>query len=169
MTNQKTMAKAAWKGSGDSANEGDFKALLEKYGLNEFVGYTNNTYNSKILALLDENFKEVESLENQIGWVLLDKTPFYATSGGQNGDIGAIEFEGKNAVVLETSKFHNLNLSKVDVKEEKLSRNQDIEAVVINRHEIEKHHSATHLLQSALRMVLGDSVSQAGSLMMQIN
>lgn len=163
MTNQKTMAKAAWKGSGDSANEGDFKALLEKYGLNEFVGYTNNTYNSKILALLDENFKEVESLENQIGWVLLDKTPFYATSGGQNGDIGAIEFEGKNAVVLETSKFHNLNLSKVDVKEEKLSRNQDIEAVVINRHEIEKHHSATHLLQSALRMVLGDSVSQAGS------
>ena len=163
MTNQKTMAKAAWKGSGDSANEGDFKTLLEKYGLNEFVGYTNNTYNSKILALLDENFKEVESLENQIGWVLLDKTPFYATSGGQNGDIGAIEFEGKNAVVLETSKFHNLNLSKVDVKEEKLSRNQDIEAVVINRHEIEKHHSATHLLQSALRMVLGDSVSQAGS------
>ena len=163
MTNQKTMAKAAWKGSGDSSNEGDFKTLLEKYGLNEFVGYTNTTFNSKILALLDENFKEVESLENQIGWVLLDKTPFYATSGGQNGDIGAIEFEGKNAVVLETSKFHNLNLSKVDVKEEKLSRNQDIEAVVINRHEIEKHHSATHLLQSALRMVLGDSVSQAGS------
>ena len=163
MTNQKTMAKAAWKGSGDSSNEGDFKTLLEKYGLNEFVGYTNNTYNSKILALLDENFKEVESLENQIGWVLLDKTPFYATSGGQNGDIGAIEFEGKNAVVLETSKFHNLNLSKVDVKEEKLSRNQDIEAVVINRHEIEKHHSATHLLQSALRIILGDSVSQAGS------
>ena len=163
MTNQKTMAKAAWKGSGDSANEGDFKALLEKYGLNEFVGYTNNTYNSKILALLDENFKEVESLENQIGWVLLDKTPFYATSGGQNGDIGAIEFEGKNAVVLETSKFHNLNLSKVDVKDTKLNRNQNIEAVVINRHEIEKHHSATHLLQSALRMVLGDSVSQAGS------
>ena len=163
MTNQKTMAKAAWKGSGDSSNDGDFKALLEKYGLNEFVGYTNTTFNSKILALLDENFKEVQSLENQIGWVLLDKTPFYATSGGQNGDIGAIEFEGKNAVVLETSKFHNLNLSKVDVKDTKLNKNQNIEAVVINRHEIEKHHSATHLLQAALKMVLGDSVSQAGS------
>ncbi|WP_066405291.1 alanine--tRNA ligase [Aliarcobacter cryaerophilus] len=163
MTNQKTMAKAAWKGSGDSSNEGDFKTLLEKYGLNEFVGYTNITYNSKILALLDENFKEVETLENQIGWVLLDKTPFYATSGGQNGDIGAIEFEGKNAVVLETSKFHNLNLSKVDVKDTKLNKNQNIEAVVINRHEVAKHHSATHLLQAALKMVLGDSVSQAGS------
>jgi len=163
MTNQKTMAKAAWKGSGDSSNDGDFKTLLEKYGLNEFVGYTNTTFNSKILALLDENFKEVESLENQIGWVLLDKTPFYATSGGQNGDIGAIEFEGKNAVVLETSKFHNLNLSKVDVKDTKLNKNQNIEAVVINRHEVAKHHSATHLLQAALKMVLGDSVSQAGS------
>ncbi|AYJ78854.1 alanine--tRNA ligase [Aliarcobacter cryaerophilus] len=163
MTNQKTMAKAAWKGSGDSSNEGDFKTLLEKYGLNEFVGYTNITYNSKILALLDENFKEVETLENQIGWVLLDKTPFYATSGGQNGDIGAIEFEGKNAVVLETSKFHNLNLSKVDVKDTKLNKNQKIEAVVINRHEVAKNHSATHLLQAALKMVLGDSVSQAGS------
>lgn len=163
MTNQKTMAKAAWKGSGDSSNDGDFKALLEKYGLNEFVGYTNTSFNSKILALLDENFKEVETLENQIGWVLLDKTPFYATSGGQNGDIGAIEFEGKNAVVLETSKFHNLNLSKVDVKDTKLNKNQNIEAVVINRHEVAKHHSATHLLQAALKMVLGDSVSQAGS------
>ena len=163
MTNQKTMAKAAWKGSGDSSNDGDFKTLLEKYGLNEFVGYTNTTFNSKILALLDENFKEVETLENQIGWVLLDKTPFYATSGGQNGDIGAIEFEGKNAVVLETSKFHNLNLSKVDVKDTKLNKNQNIEAVVINRHEVAKHHSATHLLQAALKMVLGDSVSQAGS------
>ena len=163
MTNQKTMAKAAWKGSGDSSNDGDFKTLLEKYGLNEFVGYTNTTYNSKVLALLDENFKEVQTLENQIGWVLLDKTPFYATSGGQNGDIGAIEFEGKNAVVLETSKFHNLNLSKVDVKDTKLNKNQNIEAVVINRHEVAKHHSATHLLQAALKMVLGDSVSQAGS------
>jgi len=164
MNNQKAMAKAAWKGSGDTSNEGDFKQLLEKFGSNEFVGYNNTTYKSKIIALLDEHFKEVEILENDsTGWVLLDKTPFYATSGGQNGDIGAIEFEGKNAVVLETSKFHNLNLSKVDVKDTKLNKNQNIEAVVINRHEVAKHHSATHLLQAALKMVLGDSVSQAGS------
>lgn len=163
MTNQKTMAKAAWKGSGDISNEGDFKTLLEKYSLNEFVGYTNITYNSKVLALLDENFKEVQSLENQIGWVLLDKTPFYATSGGQNGDIGAIEKNGSNIMVIETSKFHNLNLSKIDVKNVKISQNEIVEAVVVNRYEIAKHHSATHLLQSALKMVLGDSVSQAGS------
>lgn len=163
MQNQKTMAKAAWKGSGDSANEGDFKSLLEKYGQNEFVGYTNITYSSKILALLDENFKEVQTLENAKGWVLLDKTPFYATSGGQYGDIGALEIDGSNIMVLETSKFHNLNLSKVDVKNIKISKNEIVEAVVVNRYEVAKHHSATHLLQSALKMVLGDGVSQAGS------
>ncbi|OCL83155.1 Alanine--tRNA ligase [Arcobacter porcinus] len=163
MNNQKSMAKAAWKGSGDALNEGDFKSLLEKYGQNEFVGYTNTTFDSKVLTLLDENFKEVDSLKNQKGWVLLDKTPFYATSGGQNGDIGALEFDGHNIMVLETSKFHNLNLSLLDVKDTKLTKNQSLLAVVINRNEVMKHHSATHLLQSALKMVLGDSVSQAGS------
>ena len=63
MTNQKLWQKLLGKGSGDSSNDGDFKTLLEKYGLNEFVGYTNTTFNSKILALLDENFKEVETLK----------------------------------------------------------------------------------------------------------
>lgn len=63
MNAQKAMAKAAWKGSGDASNDGDFKQLIEKYGINEFVGYNNVTYKSKILALLDENFKEVSTLE----------------------------------------------------------------------------------------------------------
>ncbi|RBQ31086.1 alanine--tRNA ligase [Arcobacter sp. FW59] len=163
MANQKSMAKAAWKGSGDSSNDGDFKELLEKYGLNEFVGYTNVTYKSKVIALLDENFKEVSSLQNQDGWAMLDKTPFYATSGGQNGDIGALEVQNGNIIVEDTSKFHGLNLSKISVKEAKISQNDIVDAVVIHRYEVAKHHSATHLLQSALKMVLGDSVSQAGS------
>ncbi|RBQ28857.1 alanine--tRNA ligase [Aliarcobacter vitoriensis] len=163
MANQKSMAKAAWKGSGDATNDGDFKELLEKYGLNEFVGYTNVTYKSKVVALLDENFKEVSSLQNQDGWAMLDKTPFYATSGGQNGDIGALEVQNGNIIVEDTSKFHGLNLSKISVKEAKISQNDIVDAVVIHRYEVAKHHSATHLLQSALKMVLGDSVSQAGS------
>lgn len=163
MNKQKSMAKAAWKGSGDSANEGDFKSLIEKYGQNEFVGYENITYQSKILAILDENFNEVETIENQTAWILLDKTPFYATSGGQNGDIGALEFNGENFMVEDTQKFHGLNLSKIQKNSTKLSKNSVVEAVVVNRYEVAKHHSATHLLQSALKMVLGDSVSQAGS------
>ncbi|GGD31395.1 alanine--tRNA ligase [Malaciobacter pacificus] len=165
MDEQKAKAKAAWKGSGDSANEGDFKQLIEKYGLNEFVGYENVSYKSTIVALLDENFKEVETLsKGTTGWVMLDKTPFYATSGGQEGDIGALEDGEHIAIIEETAKFHGLNLSKVNVENSEISRGEAVEAVVVNRYEVAKHHSATHLLQSALKMVLGDSVSQAGSL-----
>ena len=165
MNAQKAMAKAAWKGSGDASNEGDFKQLIEKYGINEFVGYNNVTYKSKILALLNENFKEVSTLEkNSTGWVMLEKTPFYATSGGQSGDIGALEDNKHIAIIEDTQKFHGLNLSKVKVANSNLSQNETVDAVVVNRYEIAKHHSATHLLQSALKMVLGDTVSQAGSL-----
>ncbi len=165
MNEQKAKAKAAWKGSGDSSTEGDFKILLEKYGVNEFVGYNNITYTSKIIALLDENFKEVTSLEKgTTGWVMLDKTPFYATSGGQNGDIGALEDNEHIAIISETAKFHGLNLSKVNVENSTINQGEEVEAVVVNRYEIAKHHSATHLLQSALKIVLGDTVAQAGSL-----
>jgi alanyl-tRNA synthetase len=165
MNAQKAMAKAAWKGSGDAANDGDFKQLIEKYGINEFVGYDNVTYKSKILALLDENFKEVKTLETaSTGWVMLDKTPFYATSGGQNGDIGALEDNKHIAIIEDTSKFHGLNLSKVKIEHSNINQGETFEAVVVNRYEIAKHHSVTHLLQSALKMVLGETVSQAGSL-----
>ncbi len=164
MNEQKAKAKASWKGSGDSATSGDFKVLLEKYGQNEFVGYEHTSYKSKIVALLDENFKEVTSLEKDSqGWVMLDLTPFYATSGGQEGDIGALEDDEHIAIVSETAKFHGLNLSKVKVAKSSLSQGEEVDAVVVNRHEVAKHHSATHLLQSALRMVLGESVTQAGS------
>lgn len=165
MNNQKAMAKAAWKGSGDTSNEGDFKQLLEKFGSNEFVGYNKTTYKSKIIALLDEHFKEVKILEkDSTGWVMLDKTPFYATSGGQNGDIGALEDNKHIAIVEETTKFHGLNLSKVKVVNSSLKQGESVDAIVVNRNEVAKHHSATHLLQSALKIVLGDTVSQAGSL-----
>lgn len=165
MNEQKAKAKAAWKGSGDASNEGDFKQLIEKYGINEFVGYDNITYKSRILALLDENFKEVQTLQkDSIGWVMLDKTPFYATSGGQSGDIGALEDNKHIAIIEDTSKFHGLNLSKIKVANSTLSQGETVDAVVVNRYEIAKHHSATHLLQSALKMVLGETVSQAGSL-----
>ena len=165
MNAQKAKAKAAWKGSGDTSNDGDFKQLIEKYGLNEFVGYENTAYKSRIVALLDEHFKEVSKLEKgKTGWVMLDRTPFYATSGGQTGDIGALEDNEHIAIVEETTKFYGLNLSKVKVENADICVGAKFDAVVVNRIEIAKHHSATHLLQSALKMVLGESVSQAGSL-----
>jgi len=165
MNAQRAKAKAAWKGSGDAATEGDFKSLLEKYGKNNFVGYEKTFESATIVTLLDEKFQEVETLNaGQSGWVMLDNTPFYATSGGQTGDTGTLKDNEDIAIVKETSKFHDINLSKVTVEKSALKKGQKVQAIVINRNEIEKHHSATHLLQSALKIVLGDTVAQAGSL-----
>lgn len=165
MSEQKAASKASWKGSGDDAKDGDFKILLEKYGKNNFVGYETTNNKTKIIALLDENFKEINELKcGQTGWVMLENTPFYAQSGGQEGDSGALEDNEHIAIVNETKKFFDLNLSKVTVEADNLSVGEIVDAVVVNREEIAKHHSATHLLQSALRMVLGENVAQAGSL-----
>jgi alanyl-tRNA synthetase len=168
MGEQKAKAKASWKGSGDSASEGDFKILLQKHGHNNFVGYQNLSYKSKIIELLDDDFNEIKNLQaNQTGWVMLNNTPFYAQSGGQVGDSGILELDGKLvAKISDTKKFFGLNLSKIKVLEaiDELHINLHVNATVKGRDEIAKHHSATHLLQSALREVLGDGVTQAGSL-----
>ncbi len=162
MDKQRTRAKAAWKGSGDEATSGDFKSLLEKFGENNFVGYDNTTYRSKVLALLSEDFVHVDTLHaKQIGWILLDNTPFYAQSGGQAGDTGTLT---NVANVLDTKKFHGLILSHIQTKES-LHVNDTVEAVVdMSRNEIQKHHSATHLLHASLFETLGSHIAQAGSL-----
>ena len=161
MNEQKARAKASWKGSGDAkAESGDFKELLEEFGENEFVGYDNLSWNSRILALLDENFKRVSSLNSGVGYALLDKTPLYARSGGQCGDTG---FVGKNEV-LDTTKHFGLNLAQIKVKEP-LKVNQSVEVKVNEsaRLQTRRHHSATHLLHAALRKFLGEHIAQAGS------
>ncbi|MFY4689774.1 alanine--tRNA ligase [Campylobacter jejuni] len=160
MNEQKARAKASWKGSGDKTASGDFKNLLEKFGENHFVGYEKAECESKILALLDEDFKEVSTLKDA-GWVMLENTPFYATSGGQSADSGFIT----KREVLDTQKFFNLNLSFIKAGEE--LKVGDIVHARINtekREQITRHHSATHLLHHALREILGSHVSQAGSL-----
>jgi len=168
MNEQRMRAKAAWKGSGDAAVEGDFRALLEEFGKNSFVGYDSLSSESRVLAVLNESFARVKCLNpGQKGWVLLDVTPFYAESGGQTGDAGELKEPASGqrvAEVLYTKKFFDLNLSEVEA-EAKICENDDLEAVVdSSRREIAKHHSATHLLHSALREILGEHVTQAGSL-----
>jgi alanyl-tRNA synthetase len=165
MQEQKSKAKASQKFNIDASKEGDFKQILEKVGVNNFVGYENTQYRSKIVALLDENYNQVDMLnKNSLGWVMLDNTPFYAQSGGQEGDVGALEDNEHIAIIKDTKKFFGMNLSLVEVVGSTLKVGEEVEAVVVNRDEVAKHHSATHLLQSALKMVLGDGVSQAGSL-----
>ena len=162
MTEQRTRAKAAWKGSGDAAASGDFKELLENFGENKFVGYDSLHVEAKVLGLLDAEFKTVEHLSADTrGWVLLDKTPFYAESGGQTGDEGSLEGFAK---VLDTKKFFGLSLSHIEATSF-LKVGESVKSIVDNsRREIVKHHSATHLLHAVLFDVLGDHISQAGSL-----
>ncbi|RAZ51965.1 alanine--tRNA ligase [Campylobacter hyointestinalis] len=161
MSEQKARAKASWKGSGDTAKEsGDFKALLEKFGENKFIGYENLKSSSKVLALLNSEFKMVDELKNgEIGYVMLDSTPFYAQSGGQCGDTGLL---GGNQV-LDTKKYFGLNLSTIEAKNSiKVGDILPCE-VSLDRLEIRRHHSATHLLHAALRSILGLHIAQAGS------
>ncbi len=162
MNEQKERAKAAWKGSGDAVVEGDFKEILQKYGENEFIGYETMESESTILAILDNNFKSVKNLkEGEEGWLFLDKTPFYAQSGGQCADTGIAIGVGE---ILDTQKFFGLNLSKIKIQKEINVLDKLNLKVDNSRFEIAKHHTATHLLHSALKKILGSHVSQAGSL-----
>lgn len=164
MEAQKSRSKASWKGSGDEAKEGDFNALLSEFGENEFVGYEKDCAKSKILALLDTNYRRIEVL-NGDGYIFLDSTPLYAEGGGPVGDSGEIFIKGKKvANVIYTKKYFGLNISEISTSSE-LKVGDIVEVKVSpNRLEIAKHHSATHLLHLALRQILGLHIAQAGSL-----
>ncbi len=163
MQEQVKRSKASWKGK---QNNADFSAILNAYAPNEFVGYETTECSAKALGFFDSDFKEItDANPNQEVWVLLEKTPFYAEGGGAIGDRGALLKDNEEAaLVLDTKNFFGLNFSLLEIKKALKKGDQVIAQVSDERLEIAKHHSATHLLQSALREVLGSHVSQAGSL-----
>ncbi|GAA7856709.1 alanine--tRNA ligase [Helicobacter pylori] len=163
MQEQVKRSKASWKGK---QNNADFSTILNAYAPNEFVGYETTQCSAKALGFFDGSFKEItEANPNQEVWVLLEKTPFYAEGGGAIGDRGALFKDNEEAaLVLDTKNFFGLNFSLLEIKKALKKGDQVIAQVSDERLEIAKHHSATHLLQSALREVLGSHVSQAGSL-----
>ncbi|GHQ63424.1 alanine--tRNA ligase [Helicobacter pylori] len=163
MQEQVKRSKASWKGK---QNNADFSAILNAYAPNVFVGYETTECSAKVLGFFDSGFKEItEANPNQEVWVLLEKTPFYAEGGGAIGDKGALLKDNEEAaIVLDTKNFFGLNFSLLEIKKALKKGDQVIAQVSDERLEIAKHHSATHLLQSALREVLGSHVSQAGSL-----
>ncbi len=163
MQEQVKRSKASWKGK---QNNADFSAILNAYAPNEFVGYETTECLAKALGFFDSDFKEItDANPNQEVWVLLEKTPFYAEGGGAIGDRGTLlKGNEEAAIVLDTKNFFGLNFSLLEIKKALKKGDQVIAQVSDERLEIAKHHSATHLLQSALREVLGSHVSQAGSL-----
>lgn len=155
MQEQKDRAKAA---AAKISVTGDMKyAKVEKeVGSTEFVGYTENECNAKILATIDgEGYVDV----------VLDKTPFYAECGGQVGDSGVIENENLKLEVLTTFKVNKLFVHRCEVVNGEITIGENVHAKidVARREEIRLHHSSAHLLQAALVKVLGDEVKQAGS------
>jgi alanyl-tRNA synthetase len=167
MTRQKERARAAWAGSGDAATETVWFGLREQLGATEFLGYETETAEGVALALVKDG-KAVDALhQGERGFLILNQTPFYGESGGQQGDTGVIQGAGVKLQVTETQKkLGDLFVHSVTVDEGTLKTGDALELVVDHkrRSAIRANHSATHLLHEALRLTLGDHVAQKGSL-----
>lgn len=138
-------------------------------GETKFLGYDTLIAEGEVIKLLSDNQSVKDLSAGQKGIMILDRTPFYAESGGQAGDQGIIEsLHSKHAVVevLDCQKLQGHFLHHVIVKSGSISVSDSVSATVKRdeRENIARHHSATHLMHAALREVLGDHVQQRGSL-----
>ena len=161
------LAKKNWKGSGDSAIEKIWYSIKEKIGVTEFLGYENNQSQGVVKCLL-KSHKEVSILvEGDEAIIVVNQTPFYGESGGQVGDTGEIVADNFRFEVTDTQKkLGNLIVHYGKVKEGSIKLD-DVVSLKINaerRKDMRAYHSATHLLHESLRRVLGDHVTQKGSL-----
>lgn len=131
-----------------------------------FTGYETLTQKAKILALLTKDYKQVNSLDKE-GYIIVDTTSFYAQSGGQTGDIGSVEVNGEAvARISDTQKpLEKIYLHKTNIIKGALTVGQEINLSVdtVTRFKAAANHSAVHVLNAALKKILGDEVHQAGS------
>ena len=133
----------------------------------EFVGYDHLSFESKVTVLTTETEVSGSLMEGQRGTVFVEKTPFYATMGGQEGDSGVIETENGKFVVEDTIKLRGGKFGHVGYMESGMISTGETVSLKVDtaaRKDTEKNHSATHLLQKALKTVLGSHVEQKGSL-----
>jgi alanyl-tRNA synthetase len=161
------LARKNWKGSGDSAVEKIWFGIKEKIGSTEFLGYENDQAQGIIKCLL-KNHKEVSVLnKDDEGMIVLNQTPFYAESGGQVGDKGIIVKDDFKFEVTDVQKKLGdlfVHYGKVISGSIKLDQDVELKIDVKRRNDTRAYHSATHLLHESLRRVLGDHVTQKGSL-----
>lgn len=168
MFHQREQARKAWRGSGDTDIEKTWFDLLDELEATEFLGYEIEESEGKICAIVESNGELTEEAKkgDQVS-ILTNQTPFYGESGGQVGDTGVIigsegEFEVSEtqkrlgSLIVHVGKVTKGNLKKNDSVQMKLDKNR--------RTSIRSNHSVTHLMHEALRKVLGDHVTQKGSL-----
>lgn len=169
MEAQRARGRAAWQAKGGAKDEeiSVYAQVLKENGESEFVGYTQDNAESEIVALIAGTESVGSAQEGDEVSVLLNRTPFYGESGGQVGDVGTIESENAKLAVLDTLKpSAELVVHKCCVLEGEITPFTAVHAQidVARRRAVAVSHTATHILHSGLRSVLGTHVGQAGSL-----
>jgi alanyl-tRNA synthetase len=168
MAQQKAAARAAWKGSGQTADSEVWFDIAEREGATEFTGYSANVGEGVVVALVKDGKEVTEAHAGEAVTVLTNQTPFYGESGGQMGDAGTISTnEGLRIAVSDTAKPLGRLHAHVGVVEAGSVKKGDPVLLgfdVARRDATRANHSATHLLHQALRNRLGAHVTQKGSM-----
>jgi alanyl-tRNA synthetase len=165
MEGQRERARAARQDVGSMQVQGG--VLSDITTESEFVGYNSLEATATVLEVLVDKERQPKVDKGQEFQFILDQTPFYAESGGQIGDKGYLEGDGVRVFVTDVKKAPNgQNLHSAVVEEGTMEKGQTVTAKVSrsSRKNVEKNHTATHLLHQALKDVLGEHVNQAGSL-----
>jgi len=167
MEKQKAEARASWSGSGAAATEHVWYDVRERLGATEFVGYQVEQADGDIVAMLVDGAEVEQAERGQQVALILNQTPFYGESGGQAGDRGTLVADGLAVTITDTQKqLGDLHVLLGEVQQGHLKLGQRVAQIVDHerRNAVRANHSATHLLHAALREVLGDHVTQKGSL-----
>jgi len=164
MEENKNIARQA---RGKSGSSGWKDGAISIEGIEtEFVGYTEKSCESKILKIFVDDAEKEEASADERAIIVLDKTPFYAESGGQIGDTGKLISDNFDGTVVNTKKLNNVIIHEVIVNDGTVSLGDKVLAEIDfdRRKSTAKNHTATHLLHKVLKEVLGEHVNQAGSL-----
>ncbi|KAB0667554.1 alanine--tRNA ligase [Oryzomonas japonica] len=167
MGTQREQAREHWKGSGEEGIAQVFKELHNCGVRSTFVGYDEMSVYGPVVAIVRDGVEVDSAVAGDSVGVITETTPFYGDSGGQKGDVGIISTGNAHLEVCATSRpYPDLIVHHGVVKEGALKKGDaaDLKVAQATRNATARNHTATHLLQSALRQVLGDHVKQAGSL-----
>ncbi len=164
MAAQKAKARAAWSGTGEAADSAVWFDIADHSGATDFLGYDTLTAEGQIVALVIDG-GTVDQADGTVQ-IVLNQTPFYAEAGGQIGDAGTLKTDTGKAEITDTKKVAGVYVHFAKVTDGTISKGQGASLSVDpqRRSRIQANHSATHLLNEALREVLGDHVVQRGSL-----
>ncbi|MBP3545718.1 MAG: alanine--tRNA ligase [Alphaproteobacteria bacterium] len=166
MERQRAEARKNWAGSGDEGVEKIWFEVFDKLGKSEFLGYSSTKADGEIKALV-QNSQLVDSVKEGDFYLVANQTPFYGESGGQVGDTGFIKNKDFVAEVVDTKKKIDgmiVHICKLVSGEAKVGEFASFEINEENRNKIRANHSVTHLLHRALRDILGEHVTQKGSM-----